>query len=204
LSDAANGHLSSPGDYAGSAIGGIAGAATALRLGPARAGAVDGAVSSAAQDFFNGRPVSVSQAADSALLGNVLGGTAGAAGRAWSNGLSKTEKGVLGERLGQARAAINGEQRVSSPKERANVDGLDKPWTNQKGSYWYPDGVDGLTAYEDKFGTNAALSPNQTRAQQNMGQNFRLNHFLPADIGRMTGLPAAQFAPQVVKQTQGQ
>jgi hypothetical protein len=202
-SDLDTGHLSTPGDYAGAAIGGIAGAgAGLLRLGPARAGAVDGAVTSAAQDILNGRPISTQQAAQSALIGNLLGGVAGIAGRAWSDGLSTSEKGSLGETLGGVRAKVNGEQRISGPKQRASVNGLDKDLTNQKGSYWYPDGVDGDVAYEDKFGTGARLSPNQTLAQQNMGQNFRLNSFLPADIGRMTGLLAAPFAPQAVKQNQ--
>lgn len=198
-------HLSTLGDYAGAALGGLAGAATfPLGLGPARAGAVDSAVTSAAQDVLNGRPISAQQAAESALSGNLLGGAAGIAGRSWSNGLSKTDKGLLGETLGDIRGMVNGEQRVSSPKQRASVNGLNAPIANQKGAYWYPDAVDGSTAYEDKFGVGADLSPNQKLAQKNMGQNFRLNHFLPADIGRMTGLPAAHFASQAVKQTQGQ
>ena len=60
--------------------------------------------------------------------------------RAWSDGLSTSEKGALGETLGDARAKVNGEQRVSGSKKRKSVDGLDQPFTNKKGSYWYPDG----------------------------------------------------------------
>ncbi len=205
LSDAWNDHWSTPGDYAGATLGGIAGAgAGLLRLGPARTGAVDGAVTSAAQDILNGRPVSTQQAVESALTGNVFGGVAGIAGRAWSNGLSKTEKGVLGEALGNIRSEVNGEPRAKGPKERVSVDGVGAQVGTGKGAYIYPDGVSSAIVSEDKMGVKARLSRNQLIAQARMGPNFRLNHFLPADIGHITGLPTAGIGIQAVRPIQDQ
>src|SRR5258708_12102775 len=72
---AAGGRRSSFGDNAGAAFGGAAGAA-ALPFGPGRAGAVGGWVTSAAQDVFNGRPISLDRAGESAIPTNALGGLA--------------------------------------------------------------------------------------------------------------------------------
>ncbi len=57
--------------------------------------------------------------------------------------------------------------------------------------------------FEDKFGYKPTLSGNQKLAQSLLGSKFQLNHFTPADVGLMTGLPVAGFGPQIVSQTQG-
>jgi hypothetical protein len=54
-----------------------------------------------------------------------------------------------------------------------------------------PDGRSGDLRFEDKFGTSAKLSPNQRRAREVLGEDFRLNHFLPSDIGKAASIPAA-------------
>jgi hypothetical protein len=211
LSDVATGHHSSTGDMAGAVAGGMAGAA-ASPFGPTRAGAVDGAVTSAAQDFFNGRSVDIPQMAQSAMGGGLLSGHVGRVGREWSDGLSTNAKGQLGEALGDVRGFVNGEGRLRNPKKRAPVV-EDEPRTSQKGSYWYPDATDGPIPhdwtqpmpkmFEDKFGYKADTSDNQKLAQALLGRKFQLNHFLPDDVALMIGLPAAGFGPQIVNQAQG-
>lgn len=187
---AAGGRSSSIGDKAGAAVGGAAGAAT-LPFGPGRAGAVGGWVTSAAQDVFNGRPISLERAGKSAIAGNLLGGVAGRIGARASNDLPKAAKGRLGEAMGDVRSTINGERRLWAPKSRDYI---------AEGDYWYPDARDARTGQlrtEDKFGYGAELSPNQARAQSMLGPDFRLNHFTPEDIGSLAVLPAGPAGAQL-------
>lgn len=187
----AGGRRSSFGDNAGAALGGAAGAA-ALPFGPGRAAAVGGWVTSAAQDVFNGRPISLDRAGQSAIAGNVLGGLAGKIGVRASNDLPMAAKGRLGEAMGDVRSTINGERRVWAPKSRDYID---------EDTYWYPDGRDartGLVRPEDKFGYGARLSPNQTLAQNVLGPDFRLYHFTPDDVGSLSSLPAGPLGAQLV------
>jgi hypothetical protein len=204
LQDAITHRASSPGDFVGAIMGGVAGAA-ALPLGPARAGAVAGAATSVAQDLLNGRSVSAAQAAQSALTGDILGGLGGSIGRKWSNSLSSAKKGHLGEALGPLRNEINGQGRGHTTARAPVKSGQTGP-LKRKGSYWKPDGLGGPPPvkpgeewpdmFEDKFGYQADLSKNQKIAQENWGPRFHLNHFLPDDIGLMTGVPAATFGAQ--------
>ena len=188
LSDlAAGGRRSSWGDNLGAAVGGAAGAA-AFPLGPARAGAAGASVTSAAQDIFNRRPVSLERAGESALAGNLVGGLAGVGGRAISNALPSAAKGRLGEVLGDVRSRVNLQPREWAPKSRDPL--LE--------GYWYPDGGSGQIRFEDKFGIGAELSPNQIRAQTELGPDFQLYHFTPADIGSLVGAPAAATAPHMM------
>lgn len=188
LSDlVAGGRRSSWGDNLGAAVGGAAGAA-AFPLGPARAGAVGASMTSAAQDMFNGRPVSLARAGESALAGNFMGGLAGVGGRAVSNALPSAAKGRLGEALGDVRSRISFQPREWAPKSRDPL--LE--------GYWYPDGRSGQVRFEDKFGIGAELTPNQIRAQTELGPNFRLYHFTPADIGSLVGAPAGAAAPHLM------
>lgn len=188
---AAGGRRSSVGDKAGAALGGAAGAA-ALPLGPGRAAAVGGWVTSAAQDVFNGRPLSLERAGQSAIASNILGGVAGRIGARASNDLPMAAKGRLGEAMGDVRSTVNGERRLWAPKSRDYID---------EDTYWYPDARDTRTLRlrtEDKFGYGAELSPNQTQAQSAVGPDFRLNHFTPGDVGSLTSLPAGPFGAQWV------
>jgi hypothetical protein len=188
---AAGGRRSSLGDKAGAALGGMAGAA-ALPLGPGRAAAVGGWFTSATQDVFNGRPISLERAGQSAIAGNLLGGVAGKIGARASNDLPMAAKGRLGEAMGDVRSTINGERRLWAPKSRDYI---------AEDDYWYPDARDARTGQlrtEDKFGYGAELSPNQTRAQSTLGPNFRLYQFTPADVGSLASLPAGPFGAQLV------
>ena len=64
--------------------------------------------------------------------------------------------------------------------------------------YWYPDGRSGQMRFEDKFGIGAELTPNQIGAQTELGPDFQLYHFTPADIGSLVGAPAAATAPHLM------
>jgi hypothetical protein len=183
--DAARGRRSSAGDFGGAALGGMAGAAT-LPLGPARAGAIDGLVTSAAQDMFNRRPISPERAGESAIAGGVLGGVVGRGGTRAADSLPVKAKGRLGEAMGDIRSTINSTRREWTPKSRDYL---------ADGSYWYPDGRSGPLRFEDKFGYGAELSANQVRAQAELGPNFQLYHFTPDDVGGLLSMPASASAP---------
>lgn len=188
VSDIATGRSSSVGDMAGAALGGAADVA-ALPLGPGRAGALGGWVTSAARDLFNGRPIALDQAGDSAMAGGLFGDFAGRMGTSAANDLSTAAKGRLGETLGDVRSAIGGQPREWAPKARDYI---------SPDTYWYPDGLSGSTRFEDKFGYGAELSPNQTQAQTALGSDFKLFHFIPDDIGSFASVPAALFGQQAV------
>ena len=138
--------------------------------------------------MFNRRPISLERAGESALAGNVLGGLAGVGGRVISNALPSAAKGRLGETLGNVRSRVNLQFREWAPKSRDPL--LD--------GYWYPDGRSGQMRFEDKFGIGAELTPNQIRAQTELGPDFQLYHFTPADIGSLVGAPAAATAPHLM------
>ncbi|MGZ3366731.1 MAG: hypothetical protein ACXWKY_18995 [Caulobacteraceae bacterium] len=207
-SDVVTGHRSSMGDTAAAFAGGVAGTA-AWPLGPIRAGAIDGAVTSLGQDLFNGRRISIPDLTQSAYGAGFLGGHLGAAGRKITDGLSMGGKGKLGGVLGDARERLNGGKRMRPNKRAPVTEGQEK--TNKKRSYWYPDATDGPIPddwtepmpkmFEDKFGYDASTSPNQKLAQANFGEKFQLNHFTPDDVAMMAGLPVAGFGPQAVNQT---
>jgi hypothetical protein len=214
VSDIATGHRSTLGDKSGAMLGGMAGGAALPFFGPSRAGAVNGAVTSATQDFLNGRPISIPQTVQSALTGGLLAGATGSVGRKWSDSLSTTEKGQLGETLGAMRSAVNGEPRWQGPKVRAPLSPKQTTPLQGKKTYWIPDGLDGPPPadpsepwpdmFEDKFGYGADTSPNQKIAQAKFGSRFRLNHFTPSDVGMVTAFPFLTAAPQFVHQDQGQ
>jgi hypothetical protein len=188
VSDIAGARRSTMGDKAGAALGGAAGAA-ALPLGPGRAGAVDGWVTSTAQDMFNGRPLSFGRAGESAIAGSALGGLTASLGANVSNGLSSGARGRLGEFMGDVRSTVNGQRREWAPKSRDYL---------PDGRYWYPDGRNGSMRFEDKFGYGAELSPNQTRAQFVLGPDFQLYHFTPDDVGRLLSAPASATVPHMI------
>jgi hypothetical protein len=166
----------------GAGVGGVAGAG-ALVFGAKPASAVNGAVTSAMQDFLNGRQISLDHARENAAVGGVLGGLAGMAGERWSEGLTRKEKGNLGEFLGDMRSTVNGLRREGGSKTADKLEGT--------GKWWFPDGRSGDVRFEDKFGPSASLSKNQKLAQAALGGNFWINHFLPEDIGKAASVPAA-------------
>jgi hypothetical protein len=129
------------------------------------------------------------------MAGRLVGGAAGRVGRDWSNGLSSAQKGKLGETLGAARNRVNGQPTGVLPKkQRDYLKDANGAFVDPKRKYWIPDRRVGDVRYEDKFGYAANTSPNQRLAAALHGTNFRLNHFVPDDIGRLLGIPVGTAA----------
>jgi len=180
--------LSSPEDLAGAFAGGVVGG-RARGLGARRATALGAAATSLFQDGANRRPPSLERAGQAAVAGAYLGPLAYGAGQAWSNGLSRAAKGVLGERMGAVRSALNGRVRKVGKKEPEPV--------ADTGRYTLPDGRSGPFLFEDKFGYWARLSHAQKLARRHFGDRYVIYHFTPDDVGRLAAQPAGFFASPV-------
>ncbi|MDB5441054.1 MAG: hypothetical protein JWM33_3481, partial [Caulobacteraceae bacterium] len=122
-------------------------------------------------------------------------GIAGVAGRNGSNLLPGKVKGQLGGFMGGVRSGINQMEREGGRQYRDPI--------KETGKYWYPDGRSGQMRFEDKFGVSAGLSKNQKLAQRALKKDFQLYSFVPADIGKIVGTPAAAAAPQFMRGRQG-
>jgi hypothetical protein len=164
------------------------GGAAAGKVGPRAAGAAEGLLTSAIQDLLNGRPIDWQQAGQSAAAGQYGAAIGAEAGKSWSDGLPPAAKGQLGESLGEARSTLNGLRRdwVGKTKD---------PLPNRSG--WIPDGRHGRIKFEDKFGYDASLSPNQVLAQAHLGNDFVLYHSTPDDIGRLFAIPGSAIGTQI-------
>jgi hypothetical protein len=199
VGDIATRRLSSPGDYAGAAIGGLTGVA-ALPIGAERAAAIDGAITSIAQDLLNGRPVSIKQAGQSAAAARMAGTIANKGGMAYAESLPSNTKGKVGETLGTLRGFADWQPRAPLGKTLVEIPGTNKSWK--------PDAASGpldaldIHLYEDKFGRTADLTPNQRLARAKLGDNFQLNSFLPRDVGMALSPPAATVGAQAEERTQ--
>jgi hypothetical protein len=192
ISDLSRGRAGSLGDYAGAAIGGAVGTLSARAGRAGRAGAAMGGVTSLAQDVLNGRISSIDDASSAvdrarqaALVGGVFGAVGGLAGRAWSNGLSRAEKGQLGEDFSRLRTWARGDQTLPGPKTYERLE--DGGWT-------IPDQrTTGADIVESKFGPSARLSPRQMQAFNQPLDGYRVDHSLPSDVGILTGLIPADY-----------
>jgi hypothetical protein len=124
-------------------------------------------------------------AGQAALAGGYLAAPFGLAGRAYSDALHFTKKGQLGELLGEARTLANGEIPVAR-QQRVPVNGGPKTTA-----------VDHLTnsgrMTEQKFGPSARLSQNQKAAYAEYGDRYRVDHFLPRDVGAVVAYPLSLF-----------
>lgn len=180
LSDVGSRHLGSLGDYAAATLGGAINAVGATRLGPGKAGAAGAAATSVLQDVLNGRPISAERAGRSAAEGGYGAALVGAHGRAAAAALSRKAKEEMGEFLSKARTQLRLDKTINAPKSREYLPG---------GRYTYPDqrtASGGLV--EAKFGPSARLSPNQRAAHEQLG-SYRVDHWLPKDVGSILGVP---------------
>lgn len=189
VSDVASQRKSSLRSYAASAVGGAVDSVGTIYLGPARGGALGGATGSAADDAFNGRMPSLVRMSEGAAAGSVLGKTAGALGTLGVhalpglNSIKGLRKGTVGDALSEMRSRLEGE----GVARRQRPVKLSKSYTR----------VDHLTKtgkpVEAKFGFEADLSPAQTLAWKEL-PNYRIDHFLPEDIGKLLALPLTGFS----------
>lgn len=181
LTDLQRRRLGSVGDYAGSALGGTVTALASARGAPGQSAALGGATTSIAQDVLNGRRVSWADAGHAALGGGYAAAPFGLVGRVWSDGLSRVEKGKLGEALGRLRTRANGD--VPIPGGRAPVNGGPRYTVTDHNTR------KGLMT-EQKFGSSIRkLRPNQQAAFQEFGDRYRVDHFLPRDVGAALAYP---------------
>lgn len=178
--DVISGRNVTAGDVGSAFAGGVVTGLT-RRLGPAGASALGAATQSALQDLAEHQAPSIERMSQAAYAGRVFGGIGGQVGRRWSNGLSSTRKGLLGERMGRIRSAVNDQIRETGKKIRELIEGT--------GRRWEPDGRSGLLRFEDKFGPWARLSHNQELAREMLGDNFILYHFTPEDVARIAAAP---------------
>lgn len=174
----------SVGDYVGSAVGGAAMAVGSARGRPGQAGAIGGATTSMVQDVLNGRPVDWGDASRAALAGGYVAAPVGYAGRRYTHGLSIGAKGEWGEAIGRVRTMANfrkpvpGGTRVKLDSRKVTVldEGHPEAWMS-----------------EQKFGPRARLSRNQMEAYNQFGDRYRVDHFLPRDIGAAAAYPFGQI-----------
>lgn len=193
FSDLQSRKLGSLGDYAGAAIGGTTGALAARSGMGSRSGAIDGGVTSLAQDAFNRRltPQSMDRAREAALVGGTLGALGGYVGRRSANSLPSKAKGILGEELSMLRSKARGQQIESGEGARTML--------TYPGGRTIPDHISAdqagnvVNVVEAKFGPTARLSKGQRGAFAGGVENYRVDHFLPQDIGAALGLHMAQI-----------
>lgn len=179
---------------AGLAASGIGGALDALLLRggrPGQAGAVSSAATSVAEDAFDGRVPSAQRAFEAAGQGSLLGAGAGAVGRKFANDLpsNATQAFLSKENLGEwgsiLRTLARGDRTISRAKIREFL---------PDGGFTRPDQrtlLDELV--EAKFGWKARLSRRQKQAHQSFGSRYRVDHWLPDDVGSLFAYPTVQL-----------
>ena len=189
VSDVAAGRRSSPGSYAAAAVGGATDGLGTVYLGPARGGAIGGAVGAAADDAFNGRMPSVVRMSEGAASGSLMGKGVGALGTfsvhalpGLNKGSNLLRKGPLGEELSKMRSRLEGEG--VDPKIRTVRVGDRYTVLDHQTMTGRP--------VEAKFGAGARLStPQKMLRAKNL--RYRVDHFLPEDIGKLLSLPFTSF-----------
>lgn len=200
-SDAGRGHLSSVRDLASAMAGGALQAQLALHGRPMLAGATGGAATSALQDVLNGRSISIGNAAEAAGVGAAAGKLGDLIGRGRFYYGAKDDKGNLGRyeygakdkgEMGEALSKFRTYANFDIPlkgKRRFYLDG---------GGYTIPD-HDTLRGkhVEAKAGLDADLKGPQKRAFSQLGAKYRVDHFLPEDLGSLLGFVGSQIGYQL-------
>jgi hypothetical protein len=184
--------LSGPQAYIGSAIGGAAGGVATFKRSPSAAAAVETMVSSGVQSALTGKPMRPEDIAKNAIAGGYLGLLGHIGGFHWSDGLSSFKKGKLGESLSVGKAKIMGDKivRRERPRRRGHT----------RADFVMP----GDLLVESKFGRKAPLRPLQIKARETMGPLYRIEHFLPDDIGKAVGGLLGTFSARTATRTDRQ
>jgi hypothetical protein len=184
IGDVSRGRLSSAGDYLGAAGGGAIEALAATKLGVGGAGAVGGAATSVLQDAANGEDISLRNAAISGGVGGAVSGVTGHAVTQVANAEGIRSKQLIGEELSKLRSWM----RLDPPKPGPHREHLSESFT-------VPDHRTDSGLVEAKFGPSASLSDrqNQARVERMLTNGYRVDHFLPEDIGKLIGMPIGQI-----------
>jgi hypothetical protein len=184
-------HKTTMGDTFGAALGGAAGGGVGF-LGPKRSGAVNGFVTSVAQDFGNHRPVSMERAGQAGTAGGWLAGRTAQKTAELVHALPMVPKGKLGEMLGPVRSLANG-YLVDTRKRLI-------PVTSKLRTI--PDAVAGKVHFEYKLGVQKVLRGGQRANQLKKGKDFILYHFRPEDFGKLAGVPAGVLGEHAMRAAQ--
>ena len=194
VSDIGQGRPSNAQTYLADALGGAAGGLATLKRG-ASAGAGAAAATTGAVQWLTGQPVDVADLSKAAVASGHIGRLSHNVATEKANDLHFTEKGKLGDWLAAKTSQIYGDEIKPPPAGNVRHAGVEV-----SGGHTIPDlllGVDGIEAdvpVEAKFGYKAELSKRQKEAFNEL-PNYFVYHFLPSDIGRVSGglLSAATF-----------
>ncbi|HEY8616449.1 hypothetical protein [Phenylobacterium sp.] len=184
VEDSVSGRLSSPGQYAASALGGATGGVATLRYGPMHGGAIGGASEAAASDLAAGRLPSADRAIGSAHGAAMLGKVGDVVGTYRTATLPAHLKGKVGEALSYGKTLARGKVPNVKPG-RVKVG-------NSK--YSIPDQQIGDDFLEAKMGPSADLTKNQRlhRAKLNReGKELIIDAWQFRDVGRAAGIVGA-------------
>jgi len=196
ITDLAQGRLSSLQDYLGAALGGSAEGLAALRGNPKLAAAIGGATGSAAQDIANGRLPSLEEAAKSAYTSSALAGVAGAAATRKAARATIKQKEKMGEMGSHLRTLLNFDITTSTAKKPVPLDvekQIPVKGKLKKEPYTQPDQQTARgKLVEAKFGVWARLTPRQRQALKELESRYRVDHFLPQDVGSLAGFAISQ------------
>lgn len=186
--DAAKDDVSSPETYASDALGGAVGGMATLKRSVAAGAAAGAAVAGGAYSALTGQPFDYAAAAKDANGANLVGLGGYFAGRTLSNGLHFQTKGKLGDWMAGTTSEILGEKVRPLEEGRQRHHGV-----KVSGGQTIPDHMisedprfEKDSPLEAKFGWDAKLSKRQTEANNEL-PNYVVRHFLPPDVGRITG-----------------
>jgi hypothetical protein len=206
--DAQRGRRSSLADLGTSIAGGAYAGWQATHGRPVSGAAVGAGGVTATQDLMAGGSFSPMDVLHSAQGGAYLGRLWDLAGAYGSNALPTAMKGALGEAATFAKSWARGEpipipMKASRPPARvANAPNEAEPGPQRqinlpRGRYTIADFVTTFgRALESKFGAYARLTPAQKLALARFGESYKVDHWLPKNMGELTagwfGAPSGQ------------
>jgi hypothetical protein len=121
-----------------------------------------------------------------------LSRAASAAGTARAERASIKTKEALGEMGSRIRTRLNLDRTTSTLKQRFQLKRIGDEFSE---GYTYPDQRTASgKLVESKFGDSARLSHRQQQAYLQLGPQYRVDHFVPRDVGSIVGFLASQPA----------
>lgn len=197
VADGLAGRVSRPEDLAGSAAGGFAGALTTLYGGPVRGAAAEAATTHRVRSMLTGEPIRSEAALTDAAVGGLIGRYGHVVGEKWADNLAFSKsakapgdfisKGELGEVMSRSLSRMRG----------LPVTHVGKGWRTSDGSMTFTDHRTGPNQIvEAKMGnSHKDISKNQKKARDQLGDDYRVDHFLTDDIGKAYGGALALLFP---------